>query len=529
MPASATFCGAAADDALEHLQRQRVAREIDDVQGEDRPRAHGVDVAERVGRGDAAPQVGVVDDGRDVVDRGDQRQVVGQAGRRPRRRPGRARRARAASIDGREVAQHLRQLSLAELARSTGAVAEAGQARIARVQRLHCITSFLTVRVHRWVGQRSFAPSQPHPLLDEHGREDDGKQPDRRSSSWATVAPKLSPALSIGLRQRGDRGQGHASALCTIRPRCDSGSSTSTSCRGRGPDGAEEQLLRDALEQVELADRVGFDDVWEVEHHFLEEYSHSSAPEVFLAAASQRTKRIRLGHGIVQLPPGFNHPARVAERIATLDLISGGRVEFGTGESCSQAELGGFGVEREPEARAVGGVARRDHAHVRRGAVRRATRAGSCDAAAQRGAEADAEAASAAVGGVQPARDDPAWRRARASARCRSRSSSRRRRKEWVDEYYRLLAVGRVRARGVRRQPERGRGAAVHVPRGRADRDRARHRRRALLRLLAGALLRVRQAPARADQRVGGVPARTATDYGFAREIVQRRTTRRSG
>jgi alkanesulfonate monooxygenase SsuD/methylene tetrahydromethanopterin reductase-like flavin-dependent oxidoreductase (luciferase family)/putative sterol carrier protein len=112
-------------------------------------------------------------------------------------------------------------------------------------------------------------------------------------------------------------------------------------------DGAHERLLRDALDQVELADRVGFDYVWEVEHHFLEEYSHSSAPEVFLAAASQRTKRIRLGHGIVQLPPAFNHPARIAERAATLDLISGGRLELGTGEASSQAELGGFGVTRE--------------------------------------------------------------------------------------------------------------------------------------------------------------------------------------
>jgi len=113
------------------------------------------------------------------------------------------------------------------------------------------------------------------------------------------------------------------------------------------PPGGEGTLLRNALDQIEIADRVGFDHVWEVEHHFLEEYSHSSAPEVFLAAASQRTKRIRLGHGIVQLPVGFNHPARVAERIATLDLVSGGRVEFGTGESSSQMELGGFGVPRE--------------------------------------------------------------------------------------------------------------------------------------------------------------------------------------
>ncbi len=112
-------------------------------------------------------------------------------------------------------------------------------------------------------------------------------------------------------------------------------------------EGAEHQLLKDALDQVELADRLGFDYVWEVEHHFLEEYSHSSAPEVFLAAASQRTGRIRLGHGIVQLPQGFNHSARVAERIATLDLVSDGRVDFGTGEASSEAELGGFGIDRE--------------------------------------------------------------------------------------------------------------------------------------------------------------------------------------
>jgi alkanesulfonate monooxygenase SsuD/methylene tetrahydromethanopterin reductase-like flavin-dependent oxidoreductase (luciferase family) len=111
--------------------------------------------------------------------------------------------------------------------------------------------------------------------------------------------------------------------------------------------GAELKLFQDALDQVELADRVGIDHMWEVEHHFLEEYAHSSAPEIFLAACSQRTKRIRLGHGIVLLPPAYNHPARVAERIATLDLVSNGRVEFGTGESSAEAELGGFLIPRE--------------------------------------------------------------------------------------------------------------------------------------------------------------------------------------
>src|SRR6476646_7755847 len=87
------------------------------------------------------------------------------------------------------------------------------------------------------------------------------------------------------------------------------------------PWGLDSELLlyQHALDQIELADGLGIDYVWEVEHHFLEEYSHSSAPEVFLAACSQRTERIRLGHGIVLMPPKYNHPARVAERIATPD------------------------------------------------------------------------------------------------------------------------------------------------------------------------------------------------------------------
>ena len=115
---------------------------------------------------------------------------------------------------------------------------------------------------------------------------------------------------------------------------------------------SERDLFHETLDQVELADRLGYHSAWEVEHHFLEEYSHSSAPEVFLAAASQRTKQIRLGHGIVLMAPAYNPTARVAERIATLDLVSDGRVEFGTGESASRAELEGFGVSLE-EKRAI--------------------------------------------------------------------------------------------------------------------------------------------------------------------------------
>jgi alkanesulfonate monooxygenase SsuD/methylene tetrahydromethanopterin reductase-like flavin-dependent oxidoreductase (luciferase family) len=110
------------------------------------------------------------------------------------------------------------------------------------------------------------------------------------------------------------------------------------------PDG-EWELYHNALRQLELADRLGYDYAWEVEHHFLEEYSHSSAPEVFLGAASQRTSRIRLGHGIVQLTT--NHPARVAERVSALDVVSNGRVEFGMGESASITELEPFEVPFE--------------------------------------------------------------------------------------------------------------------------------------------------------------------------------------
>jgi len=118
--------------------------------------------------------------------------------------------------------------------------------------------------------------------------------------------------------------------------------------------GDERNLFHQALEQVALADRLGFDYAWEVEHHFLEEYSHSSAPEVFLAAAAARTKNIRLGHGIRQVIPNYNHPARTAEGLATLDIISDGRVDFGFGEGATRLELGGFKIPaREKRAMAL--------------------------------------------------------------------------------------------------------------------------------------------------------------------------------
>src|SRR4029450_8225604 len=109
---------------------------------------------------------------------------------------------------------------------------------------------------------------------------------------------------------------------------------------------SEWRCYHEALDQIVLADELGYDTVWEVEHHFLTEFAHSSAPEVFLAALSQRTKRIRLGHGVTLLPHRFNHPIRVAERVAALDILSNGRVESGTGPS-SQFEQAGFEIDTE--------------------------------------------------------------------------------------------------------------------------------------------------------------------------------------
>jgi alkanesulfonate monooxygenase SsuD/methylene tetrahydromethanopterin reductase-like flavin-dependent oxidoreductase (luciferase family) len=119
---------------------------------------------------------------------------------------------------------------------------------------------------------------------------------------------------------------------------------------------SEHTLLSSALDLAELSDQCGFDYVWGTEHHFLEEYSHSSAPEIFLAACSQRTKNVRLAHGIIQTPPNINHPARVAERIAVLDLISNGRCEFGMGSGATTTELGGFNVlQQEKKAMQIEG------------------------------------------------------------------------------------------------------------------------------------------------------------------------------
>ena len=110
---------------------------------------------------------------------------------------------------------------------------------------------------------------------------------------------------------------------------------------------SEYNIYWQALAQIEYADRIGLDYVWEVEHHFLEEYSHSSAPEVFYGAVSQRTKNIRIAHGVRLLPFKFNNPIKVAEQAAVLDIMSNGRMELGTGRSTTSQELDGFSVDYE--------------------------------------------------------------------------------------------------------------------------------------------------------------------------------------
>src|SRR5689334_11570494 len=101
---------------------------------------------------------------------------------------------------------------------------------------------------------------------------------------------------------------------------------------------AEAKLFRECVEQAVLADKLGYHAVWEVEHHGLLEYSHSSAPEIFLSFVAARTQRIRIGHGVTLTPFRYNHPIRIAERIATLDILSGGRVNWGSGKSSSKVE-----------------------------------------------------------------------------------------------------------------------------------------------------------------------------------------------
>ena len=110
----------------------------------------------------------------------------------------------------------------------------------------------------------------------------------------------------------------------------------------------EHNRLMDEVALVQAADRTGFKYTWATEHHFLEEYSHMSASEVFLAYLAGLTERIHLGSGIINITPAVNHPARTADRVAMLDHLSGGRFEFGMGRGSSSIEQSGFGID-DPE------------------------------------------------------------------------------------------------------------------------------------------------------------------------------------
>ena len=108
---------------------------------------------------------------------------------------------------------------------------------------------------------------------------------------------------------------------------------------------AEYRAYQNTLEQAVLADQMGFHSFMTVEHHFLKQFSHCSNPEVLYGAVAARTKNLRIGYGVRLMPKPYNHPLRTAESAAVLDLISGGRVDLGTGRSATRAELEGFGID----------------------------------------------------------------------------------------------------------------------------------------------------------------------------------------
>jgi alkanesulfonate monooxygenase SsuD/methylene tetrahydromethanopterin reductase-like flavin-dependent oxidoreductase (luciferase family) len=107
----------------------------------------------------------------------------------------------------------------------------------------------------------------------------------------------------------------------------------------------ERQVIRDCVEQAVFAEEMGFDRVWSVEHHSLRWYAHMSAPEVFLTWIAAKTSRIRIGHGVVCMPFNYNHPIRVAERAAMLDLLSNGRLDLGAGRGATLQEMSAMGVD----------------------------------------------------------------------------------------------------------------------------------------------------------------------------------------
>ena len=237
----------------------------------------------------------------------------------------------------------------------------------------------------------------------------------------------------------------------------------------------EYRVFWETMEQIELADKLGFDSVWTVEHHFLNEFSYCSAPEVFLACVAQRTKQIRIGHGVVVLP--FSHPIHVAERIAVLDIMSNGRVEFGTGRATTMDELLGFGVRPEDTrprwAEAVEAIPRmwREDPFTMHGKYWTDRAAGVGDS------QADSETASADLGCGDESDDVRAGGVSAGSACCVSRSASSCRRCRSGFNLYRAAIKNRAASRADDKQPglDEHHGADRRGPvRGRASRARGR-------------------------------------------------------
>lgn len=107
---------------------------------------------------------------------------------------------------------------------------------------------------------------------------------------------------------------------------------------------SEQEAYKNVIEQAVFGEKMGWHAFWTVEHHFLEEFSHCSNPEILYGAIAAQTERIRIGYGVRLAPKPYNHPVRSAESSAVLDLVSDGRVDFGTGRSATRLELEGFGI-----------------------------------------------------------------------------------------------------------------------------------------------------------------------------------------
>jgi alkanesulfonate monooxygenase SsuD/methylene tetrahydromethanopterin reductase-like flavin-dependent oxidoreductase (luciferase family) len=108
--------------------------------------------------------------------------------------------------------------------------------------------------------------------------------------------------------------------------------------------GKEQAAIQNTVDEAVFGEEMGFHSFWTVEHHFLDEFSHCSNPEILYGAIAARTSTLRIGYGVRLTPRPYNHPVRTAESVAMLDNLSGGRVEFGTGRSATRLELEGFGI-----------------------------------------------------------------------------------------------------------------------------------------------------------------------------------------